>query len=151
MTHKTGQVRIKIHRHGWMLGKCWGLILTVHTHKLFNGIAWYIYVFTATFDSSDYWHLLLLGLCMCLQKYWSYGVVHRHRGCFSIKTGNLHHPLGYTGSQIKSLQYIPFAPCNSSHKSVHRFCIPKWLLEQQQAVVQDKWGQTHFNFHINHG
>lgn len=73
----------------------------------------------------------------------------RHSGSFSIKTGNLPHPLGYTRSQIKSLLYISFSLCNSSCRSVC-FCIPKWLLEQQQATLQDKWGQAQCNFHINH-
>lgn len=55
-------------------------------------------------------------------------------------------------SPIESLQYISLLlSTTAAHKSVHRFCIPKWLLEQQQAIVQDKWGQAHCNFHINHG
>ena len=77
-----------------------------------------------------------------------------HAGCFfsPIKSGSRPHPVGCAVSPIESLQYISLLlSTTAAHKSVHRFCIPKWLLEQQQATVQDKWGQAHCNFHINHG
>lgn len=111
----------------------------MHTFKLFNCILLFIHVFSIhlTYPISDaasgspYVPLEITAVTALFAV---------HTGCFfPIKSGSRPHPVGCAVSPIESLQYISLLlSTTAAHKSVHRFCIPKWLLEQQQAIVQDK-------------